>query len=223
MASRYAYKYSLAALVFSRLALAQTPGTQTAEVHPKLPTYKCTTSGGCVQQDTSVVLDFGYRYIHDGATSCTTSSGVNTSLCPNQATCSANCQVEGVNYASAGVSTSGNALTMYQYQTANGKTSSVSPRIYLLGPDGNYVMMQLNGQELRFDVDLSTLPCGENGALYLSEMSATGGRTSSAPAGAAYGAGYCDAQCPRETWRNGTIDAAGPYCCNEMDVCINLP
>ncbi|EPS36457.1 hypothetical protein H072_10007 [Dactylellina haptotyla CBS 200.50] len=218
MTARYAFKFSLATLVFSRLASAQVPGTGTPEVHPKLPTYKCTTSGGCVMQDTSVVLDWNYRYIHSGSTSCTTSSGVNTALCPNQATCSANCQIEGVDYAAAGVTTSGNAVTMYQYKTANGKTSSVSPRIYLLGPDGNYVMMKLNGQELSFDVDLSTLPCGENGALYLSEMSATGGRNTNNPGGANYGSGYCDAQCPYETWRNGTIDSAGPFCCNEMDI-----
>ncbi|KAF3916733.1 Exoglucanase [Dactylellina cionopaga] len=218
MSSRYAYKLSLVTLVFSRLAIAQVPGTGTPEVHPKLPTYKCTTSGGCVQQDTSVVLDWNYRYIHSGSTSCTTNNGVNTSLCPNQATCSQNCAIEGVDYTAAGVTTSGNAVTMYQYKTANGKTSSVSPRIYLLGPDGNYVMMKLLGQELSFDVDLSTLPCGENGALYFSEMSATGGRNANNPGGANYGAGYCDAQCPYETFRNGTIDSAGPYCCNEMDI-----
>ncbi|KAF3916422.1 Exoglucanase [Orbilia brochopaga] len=219
MASRYAYKFSLATLVFCRLAAAQSAGTGTPEVHPKLTTYKCTTSGGCVSQDTSVVLDFNYRYIHSGSTSCKTSSGGPvSSLCPNEATCSQNCQVEGVDYAASGVSTSGDALTMYQYKTANGKTNSVSPRLYLLGSDGNYVLPKLLGQEFTFDVDLSTLPCGENGALYFSEMSGTGGRTASAPAGANYGAGYCDAQCPSQAWRNGTIDSAGPYCCNEMDI-----
>ena len=208
-----------AILNLARIATAQQPGTSTPEVHPQLTTYKCTKAGGCTAQDTSVVLDWNYRYIHDGSTSCTTSSGVNTAVCPDEATCATNCVVEGVNYAAAGVSTSGNALTMYQYVETNGAYSSVSPRLYLLGSDGNYVMMQLNGQELTFDVDLSTLPCGENGALYLSEMSATGGRNEYNTGGANYGSGYCDAQCPVETWKNGTLNPSKtPYCCNEMDV-----
>jgi cellulase len=102
------------------------------------------------------------------------------------------------NYPARGVSVSGNAVTMYQY--VNGK--SASPRIYLLGADGKYVMMDLLNAELSVDVDYSTLPCGENGAFYLSEMKADGsGGTGSGP-----GNGYCDAQCP-----NG-------YCCNEMDI-----
>jgi cellulase len=80
-------------------------------------------------------------------------------------------------------------------------------------------MLQLLGQELRYDVDLSTVVCGENGALYLSAMDPTGGRSADNPAGANYGAGYCDAQCPVENWLNGTLntDSTG-YCCNEMDI-----
>ncbi|EWC44736.1 endoglucanase EG-1 [Drechslerella stenobrocha 248] len=219
MALLRACKFSLAALTFSRLASAQVPGTTTAENHPQLPTYKCTNSGGCVQQDTSVVLDWDYRWIHSGNTNCKTSNGrPNTSVCPNQATCSRNCVIEGVDYAASGVTTSGNSVTMYQYRTSNGVTNSVSPRIYLLGSDGNYVTPKLLGQEFTFDVDLSALPCGENGALYLSEMSSTGGRSSTNPGGANYGSGYCDAQCPYQAWKNGNMDQAGPYCCNEMDI-----
>ncbi|KAJ9148532.1 Glucanase [Pleurostoma richardsiae] len=216
MALTSRYRYAAALLALSRLVVAQNPGS-VAEVHPQLTTWKCTTSGGCVAQNTSVVLDWNYRSIQtiSGGTSCTTGSGVNSNLCPNEATCAQNCVVEGANYASAGISTSADALTMYQY--VNGQ--SASPRVYLLGPDGDYEMLQLLGQELSFDVDLSTLPCGENGALYLSEMDATGGRTEYNTGGAAYGSGYCDAQCPVQTWRNGTLNTAGQgFCCNEMDI-----
>jgi cellulase len=174
-----------------------------------------------VQQDTSVVLDWGFRWIHTagGYESCTTSSGVNTTLCPNEATCAQNCVIEAANYTSAGVSVSGDSLTMQQYVESNGVYSNASPRLYLLGADGDYVMMQLLGGELSFDVDMSTLPCGENGALYLSEMSATGGRNEYNTGGAQYGSGYCDAQCPVETWKNGTLNPTGQsYCCNEMDI-----
>jgi cellulase len=118
-----------------------------------------------------------------------------------------------------GITTSGSSLTMYHYVQSNGKLNSVSPRAYLLGPDGNYVLISLLNQEFSFDVDLSTLPCGENGALYLSEMDATGGRTEYNKGGANYGSGYCDAQCPTLTWRNGTLNTAKQgFCCNEMDI-----
>lgn len=212
---------AVAVLAAVHVTNAQQPGSSTPEVHPQLPTWKCTTSGGCVQQNTSVVLDWNYRWIHTatGSTSCTTSSGVDPTLCPNEATCAQNCVIEGVTYASSGISVSGDAMTMKQYVTKNGTTSNASPRVYLLGPDGDYVLMKLLGQELSFDVDLSTLPCGENGALYLSEMDASGGRNPYNTGGANYGSGYCDAQCPVQTWMNGTLNTNHQgYCCNEMDI-----
>jgi len=55
-------------------------------------------------------------------------------------------------------------------------------------------------QEFTFDVDVSQLPCGLNGALYFSEMPADGGMSKypANKAGAKYGTGYCDSQCPRD-------------------------
>lgn len=68
-------------------------------------------------------------------------------------------------------------------------------------------------------VDVSNLPCGMNGALYLSEMEASGGRSSLNPAGATYGTGYCDAQCFSTAWVNGVANVNGVgACCNEMDI-----
>ena len=217
-----ARKLTITALVtVLSFTAAQQIGTYTPEVHPSLPTWKCTTRGGCVQRNTSIVLDYNYRWIHEvgGYGSCTTSGGVNTTLCPNEAECAENCAVEGADYASSGISTSGNTLTLKQYIDNNGSISNASPRVYLLGSDGNYEMLQLLGQELRYDVDVSNVPCGENGALYLSAMDPTGGRSLNNPAGANYGSGYCDAQCPVETWTNGTLntDSQG-YCCQEMDI-----
>lgn len=144
-------------------ANAQNPGTVTPEVHPILRTAKCTTHGGCVTQNTAVVLDYNYRWIHTAAgyDSCTTSTGLNASLCPDEATCAQNCVVEGADYASAGVVTSGSSMTMNQFHNSSTGVSSVSPRVYLLDEDTqDYVMFKLLGQELTFDVDLSTLPCG---------------------------------------------------------------
>ncbi|KAF7717774.1 Endo-1,4-beta-D-glucanase [Penicillium ucsense] len=213
-------QFVAAALALLPLAQAQQPAT-TNPGNPSLKTYKCSKSGGCVAQDTAIALDWNYHWIHtaNGYESCTTSSGVNTTLCPDAATCSQNCVIEPANYTSSGVSTSGDALTMHQYVKSNGVYGNASPRVYLLGSEGDYVLMQLLGQELTFDVDMSTLPCGENGALYLSEMSGSGGRNEYNKGGAAYGSGYCDAQCPSELWKNGTLVPGGsPYCCNEMDI-----
>lgn len=174
-----------------------------------------------MEQNTSVVLDYNYRWLHTvgGYDSCTTSSGLNQTLCPTEAECAKNCAVEGVNYTTSGVTTSGDSMTLTQYYTNNGTTGNVSPRVYLLGPNGDYEMLQLLGQEMRYDVDVSKAPCGENGALYLSQMDATGGRSADNPAGANYGGGYCDAQCPVENFINGTVNTAhAGYCCNEMDI-----
>lgn len=199
----------------------QLAGSVTSESHPQLTTWKCTTGGGCVQQNTAVVLDWNYRWIHtsNGYTSCIGSGGVDSGLCPDQAACGKNCVVEGADYGNNGISTSGSSLTLRQFvKGSDGKTNSVSPRVYLLDSDNNYVLMKLLGQELSFDVDLSTLPCGENGALYFSEMDKTGGRSGS-NAGATYGGGYCDAQCPVQNWFNGVVNPNKKgYCCAEMDI-----
>lgn len=167
-------KISSSGLVF--LLLASLPIAQAAEEHPLLPTWKCTTSGGCVQQNTSVVLDKDSKYARGAAGSRTAAD-----------------------YDAMGVTTSGNALTMYHYVKTGGSLTNASPRVYLLGEDGKYAMMNLLNQELSVDVVLSALPCGENGAFYLSEM-APDGRSD-----AAAGTGYCDAQCQG-------------YCCSEMDI-----
>ncbi|KAK3376039.1 glycoside hydrolase family 7 protein [Lasiosphaeria ovina] len=173
MVSKSSY-IKLAASLLAGVVVAQTPAA-TPEDHPPLLTWKCTNSGGCVQQNTSVVLDWDFRNPAD--------------------------------YAASGVSTSGNAVTMYHYVKVGGKLTSASPRIYLLNSDGKYVMMNLLNQELSVDVDLSTLPCGENGAFYLSEMVADGSKNPAQfnAGGAGMGNGYCDAQCQG-------------YCCNEMDI-----
>ena len=60
--------------------------------------------------------------------------------------------------------------------------------------------MLFRSQEFSFDVDMSQLPCGLNGAVYLVQMDADGGMAKfpSNKAGAKYGTGYCDSQCPHD-------------------------
>ena len=58
--------------------------------------------------------------------------------------------------------------------------------------------------EFTVTVDMFYMPCGLNGAIYFVEMDADGGQAAAARtgganrAGAKYGTGYCDAQCPHD-------------------------
>ena len=106
--------------------------------------------------------------------------------------------------------------------------------LFFLSP--RYVKFMLLNQEFTFDVDVSNLPCGLNGAFYLVEMDADGGMGaySTNECGAQYGTGYCDAQCPHDMkWINGEANCEewspsdndinagfGKYgtCCAEMDL-----
>ncbi|KAG4440143.1 hypothetical protein IFR05_004352 [Cadophora sp. M221] len=173
--------FKLHIFIFALSLLVAVPVARAAEDYPPLPTWKCTTSGGCVQQNTFVVLDQDSKFARGAPGSRTAAD-----------------------YVAMGVSTSGNALTMYHYVKTSSGLNNATPRLYLLGADGKYVLMNLLNQELSVDVDTSTLPCGENGAFYLSEMAADGSGGSGG-SGAGSGKGYCDAQCQG-------------FCCNEMDI-----
>jgi cellulose 1,4-beta-cellobiosidase len=181
---------------------AQQVGTQTAEVHPALPWQKCTTSGGCVTQSAGkIVLDSNWRWLHttSGYTNCYTGNTWDASLCPDPVTCATNCALDGADYSGTyGITTSGNALTLKFITKSSG--TNIGTRVYMLADDSTYQMFKVKNQEFTFDVDVSNLPCGLNGALYFSEMSADGGMAAypNNKAGAKYGTGYCDAQCPRD-------------------------
>ncbi|KAG5635597.1 Exoglucanase 1 [Sphagnurus paluster] len=232
-------KLILTALSFLAVVSAQQVGTSTAEVHPKMSWKKCTKAGGCtVQSNASITLDANWRWVHGvgGYNNCYTGQTWDKTLCPDGKTCAANCALEGADYAgNYGITTSGDSLTLKFVQpNSNGK--NVGSRVYLMNSDTQYEMFKLLNQEFTFDVDVSNLPCGLNGALYFSEMDADGGAAKypTNKAGAKYGTGYCDSQCPRDIkyiageansngWTPSTGDpnsGKGTYgaCCNEMDI-----
>jgi len=202
------------------LALAQQQGAYTPEVHPQVSSQSCTLFGGCRTLNTSVVLDSNYRWLHNvgGYDSCTP-DGLSPIYCPNATACGLNCALEGVDYPSNGVTTNGSSVTLNLF--VNG--AAPSPRIYLLANESEYSMFQLLNKEFTYTVDLSKVPCGVNGALYFSEMSASGGASNINAAGAKYGTGYCDAQCPRNNFLDtpqgleANLEGLGA-CCNEMDI-----
>lgn len=200
----------LGIVLLPALVASQQIGTVVPEVHPTLTTYRCTNDGGCVERNTTIVLDEFFRNIHDindTSISCGTYAELNTTLCPTVEACAHNCAVEGVDYAANGVQTEVDALTMNQFvKFPNGTYDSVGPRVYLLDVgEKEYELFKMLDMEISFDVDVSKLVCGMNGALYLTEMEASGGRNVLNPAGASYGTGYCDAQCSRLAWINGMV------------------
>ncbi|KAK3323332.1 endoglucanase EG-1 precursor [Cercophora scortea] len=214
-----ALRTSLLSAVLAASAVAQQPGKLTPEVHPLLPSWECTLAGGCVQKNTSVVLDSDYRWTHTADGSNCKAESLNATICPDAKTCATNCALEGTNYATSGITTNGSELTLHLFVNTTSGATLASPRVYLLANDTTYDMFSLLDKEFTFDVDISKLPCGTNGALYFSEMSATGGRSDLNPAGAAYGTGYCDAQCPSPAFINGEANIAKyGACCNEMDI-----
>ena len=77
-------------------------------------------------------------------------------------------------------------------------------RVYMLESENKYQMFKLKNRELTMTADMFFMPCGLNGAVYLVEMDADGGTEraeangGSNTAGAKYGTGYCDAQCPHD-------------------------
>lgn len=197
----------LLAFLLLGVVTAQTPG-KSPEVHPKLETWKCTKKGGCKKQNTAVVLDALSHPVHQvkytNLNCGDWGNTANKTVCPDEATCAKNCIMEGIkDYSSYGITTKGDSLLLQQI---NEKGSVVSPRVYLLAEnENNYEMLKLTGNEFTFDVDVSKLPCGMNGALYLSEMEKDGGKSKLNPGGAAYGTGYCDAQCFTTPFINGVV------------------
>lgn len=221
-------------------ALAQNVGTQKQEKHPALTVQQCTKKGGCVDEQRSVTIDGNWRWTHsvEGATNCYTGNEWSKELCPDAATCSKNCALEGANaeYTNTyGVHANGNELKL-GFVTNGPYSKNIGSRVYLLEDEDTYQLFKLKNKEFAFDVDVSNLPCGLNGALYFVAMDADGGMSKypGNKAGAKYGTGYCDAQCPHdlkfingeancEDWKPSRTDVntgTGKYgtCCTEFDV-----
>jgi len=217
--------------LLAAVAKGQQAGTVTAEKHPALSVQSCTASG-CTTEQRSVVLDANWRWLHttSGYTNCYTGDEWDTSICTDGATCAAACALDGADYEGTyGITASSESLKL-QFVTG----SNVGSRVYLMETNTTYQMFNLLNNEFTFTVDVSNLPCGLNGALYFVEMDEDGGLSeySTNKAGAAYGTGYCDSQCPKdikfidgvanvEGW-NGTDSNSGTgdmgSCCSEMDI-----
>lgn len=213
-----------------------------AESQPRLNYEECTKTAGCKTIEASVTVDVHWRKFvsnQDPEISCLEDGHWNPTLCPNPDECLKNCGAGEIsNYEeSTGVynpDQSGSSVTMKFVVSEDKKThkKNIGSRLYHLGQDGRYVLYKLKGREMSFDVDLSRLTCGMNGALYLSEMSLDGGANNQPSmntkyGGSYFGTGYCDAQCPTDSaFNGGEINLNPPAdgaprkgnCCPEMDI-----
>ncbi|GMF25784.1 unnamed protein product [Phytophthora lilii] len=217
-------------------ALTQQPGSHVREVHPTLQSQHCTAAtdvlqqtgetglkvAACTTEASSVVLDANWRDINavETTNACVKNDKWNSTTCSDPEECARICGLEGADYAGKfSITTTGNALDL-KLETPSG----VGSRVYMLDASGKkYKQFQLLNQEFTFDVDVSNLPCGSNGALYFVKMDADGGssRFPANTAGAAYGTGACDAQCRQDVhFVNGEANLNGSYgsCCTEMDI-----
>lgn len=210
--------YRSLALATSLLAAAvrgQQVGTQQTETHPGMTWQTCTASGSCTTKNGKVTIDANWRWLHDkksnSYTNCYTGNSWNTTLCADNKACAANCALEGADYpATYGATASGNSLKL-TFVTKGQYATNIGSRLYLMETDTAYQQFQLLNKEFTFDVDVSKLPCGLNGALYFVSMDKDGGmaKYSTNKAGAKYGTGYCDAQCPRDLkFINGEVSCS---------------
>ena len=185
-------RYAIAASLAATVAGQQVGNAQ--EYHIPMPVQSCRKHGGCHVEQAEIVMDMQWRWMHNkgGYKNCLPGEFWDTAFCPDPATCSRNCAMEGVDQ---------NAYTQnygaHQVQNGIKLDWPNGPRVYMLDSPDRYKMFRLKNKEFTFDVDLSTLPCGLNAALYFVEMDEFGDRSGNNPGGAKYGTGYCDAQCPR--------------------------
>ena len=218
-------------------ATAQQVGTQTAENHPKMSWKKCSSGGSCTTTNAEVVIDSNWRWLHGTSDTKNCYDGNKwVGSCKTATDCASKCALEGAEYSKTyGASTSGDALTL-KFLTKHEYGTNIGSRFYLMNGASKYQMFTLMGNEFAFDVDLSTVECGLNAALYFVAMEEDGGMKTypTNKAGAKYGTGYCDAQCARdlkfvggkanvEGWKPSTNDAnagVGPMggCCAEIDI-----
>jgi cellulose 1,4-beta-cellobiosidase len=173
----------LATALAASFVRGQQVGTQQTETHPSITWQKCTARGSCTTQQGKLVIDANWRWVHDktsgSTTNCYTGNTWNATLCPNDVTCAANCALEGADYAATyGATASGNSLRL-TFVTPGQFATNIGSRLYLMDTDTSYAQFNLLNNEFTFDVDVSNLPCGLNGALYFVSMDKDGESSSS--------------------------------------------
>ena len=158
--------------------------------------------------------DSNWRWTHKvgSVDNCYTGSLWNQTFCPDPATCTENCAIDGVDekhYNSTyGVIATKDGVNI-TFVTNGTYGVNVGSRLYVMEDADHYKQFKLLNKEFTFDVDSANLPCGLNGAVYFVEMDSDGGkaRYPTNTAGATLGTGYCDAQCPHDLYGERPIES----------------
>lgn len=219
---------------------AQQVGHYEKEEGPTVTLKECTDTG-CTQREMTMTLDANWRWVHktSGYENCYTGNKWNG--CSDNQQCARDCALEGVTQekyqGTYGISQISDGVRL-NFVTEHEYGVNVGSRLYMLDESGeNYKMFYLKNREFAMTFDVSHAECGMNGAMYFIEMDAKGGKgRANNQAGAKYGTGYCDAQCPHDIkfidgeanyrgWKPNPKDksknmGAGHYgsCCAEMDI-----
>jgi len=234
--------FAMLALSLLRATAAQQAGHTEKEGNPTITLKECTNAGGCTSQLKKVVLDANWRWVHStsGYENCYTGNSWDSQLCPDPVSCAKNCALEGVSaakYESTYGITNIDGGFKIRFVTEHQHGTNVGARLYMLDEDDKYMMFHLKNREFSIDIDVSHIRCGMNGAMYFVEMDQDGGRGKGQnQAGAKFGTGYCDAQCPHDIkfidgeanvvdWKPNPKDKSNNMgighhgsCCAEMDI-----
>ncbi|OAV97568.1 hypothetical protein PTTG_06256 [Puccinia triticina 1-1 BBBD Race 1] len=217
------------------LIRAQQAGSVNPEVPPPITIKNC-IGKTCKDVTGGATIDANWRWAFstESKQNCYTGNTWDPKLCPTGEDCAKNCALDGANYKDTyGVVPIENGLKL-TFITQGPYGKNFGSRLYFTTGD-KYFMFKLKNKEFSFDVDVSKLPCGLNGALYFSAMEENGGLgVANNKCGAKYGTGYCDAQCPQDVkWIGGKANSDGwvgsktdpnsgtgnmGSCCPEMDI-----
>jgi len=204
----------------------------TGEEHPPLWSLDC-TNAGCQWKRGEIVLDVNWRWLNNGGQNCYKDDATwDQTFCPNPLECAKQCAAEGADYsATYGIKVNywQDELTL-KFATEGQYATNIGSRVYYMDTPQTYKLFYLKNREFSLDVDVSQLPCGMNGAVYFVEMDRRGHwNGGSNKAGAKFGTGYCDAQCPHDVkfikgeansmdWDSTTSTGRYGACCAEMDI-----
>jgi len=219
-----------------QIAVAQQAGTLQPEAHPDMWMQTDCTASGCKREKASVVLDANWRWVQRQGQNCYTGTKWDQAVCSDGdgEACAQTCSVEGADYEGTyGVtSNSDKDGVNLKFVTKHSYGANYGSRLYVMDGEDSYMLFKLKNREFTLDVDVSNLPCGLNGAVYFVEMDKYGDVDGSGnTAGAKYGTGYCDAQCPHDlkfikgqantlNWNSTSVPPVGHFgsCCAEMDI-----
>jgi len=133
-------------------SIAQQPGHQKNDAHPKITYQTCTKTAGCASKAGAVSMDANWAWSHKVGTytNCYTGSAWDKNLCPDPVSCAKNCALDTGSvseYASTyGVSTTDDALQL-DFVTKQQYGTNVGSRTYLFDDSSEqYVMFKLKNK-----------------------------------------------------------------------------